>query len=283
MNAHDRIRCALHYIEQHLDEPASLAMLAEKSMYAPHHFHHVFRGLVGEGVAEYQRRLKMQRAANALLYSNRQIIDIALQAEYGSQEAFTRAFKRWCGYTPKFYRKCAPEHEFTSGEALMSTNHSLLKKHDLTVKVRTIPTIQVACMRYVGDYHDCGKVHEELCAWAGEQGLFESPPEFLGLCYDDPKMTPADKCRYDACMVIPESFAVVEGADKKEIAGGRYATVIHKRSYETLYIAYAALFGEWLPQSGEELQEAPSIQVYLNDIEETPVNELLTEIRIALL
>lgn len=283
MNAHDRIRCAQHYIEQHLDEPVSLALLAEKSMYAPHHFHHVFRGLVGEGVAEYQRRLKMQRAANALLYSNRQIIDIALQAEYSSQEAFTRAFKRWCGYTPKYYRKCAPEHEFISGETLMSTKHSLLKKHDLTVEVRTIPTIQVACMRYVGDYHGCGKVHEELCTWADKQGLFKNPPEFLGLCYDDPKMTPAEKCRYDACMVIPESFAVVEGADKREITGGRYATVTHKGSYETLYITYAALLGEWLPQSGEELQEAPSIQVYLNNIEETPTDELLTEIRIALL
>lgn len=282
MNAHDRIRCALHYIEQHLDEPVSLAMLAEKSMYAPHHFHHVFRGLVGEGVAEYQRRLKMQRAANALLYSNRQIIDIALQAEYGSQEAFTRAFKRWCGYTPKYYRKCSPEHEFISGETLMTTKHSLLKEHDLTVDVRNIPTIHVACLRYVGDYQGCGEVHEELCTWAGKQGLFENPPEFLGLCYDDPKTTPAEKCRYDACMVIPESFTVAKGADKKEIAGGRYATVTHKGSYETLYITYAALLGEWLPQSGEELQEAPSIQVYLNDIEKTPVDELLTEIRIAL-
>lgn len=282
MNAHDRIRCALHYIEQHLDGPISLAKLAEQSMYAPHHFHHVFRGLVGEGVAEYQRRLKLQRAANVLLYSNRQIIDIALQAGYGSQEAFTRAFKRWCGYTPKYYRKWSPEHQFISGETLMNTKHNSLEENNLTVRVRNLPTTHVACIRHIGDYKGCGEAYEKLCTWAGKHDLFKTPPQFLGLCYDDPKTTPVKKCRYDACIVIPESFTVTDGADKREIPGGRYVTVIHKGSYETLYITYAALLGEWLPQSGEELQEAPSIEVYLNTIDNTPVDELLTEIRIAL-
>ncbi|SIN71279.1 AraC family transcriptional regulator [Halodesulfovibrio marinisediminis] len=282
MNAHDRIRRALDYIEQHLDESISLAMLAEQSMYAPHHFHHVFRGIIGEGVAEYQRRLKLQRAASALLYSNRQIINIALQAGYNSQEAFTRAFKRWCGYTPKYYRKWAPKHELLSGEMLMNTKHSLLEKHNLTVEVRTLPTMHVASVRYTGDYNGCGQAHEELCVWADKHNLFNTPSQLLGLCYDDPKATPAEKCRYDACIVIPESLDITNGPEKREIAGGRYATIIHKGSYETLYITYAALFGEWLPQSGEELLETPSIQVYLNNIDDTPPDELRTEIRVAL-
>ncbi|WP_027361159.1 AraC family transcriptional regulator [Halodesulfovibrio aestuarii] len=282
MNAHDRIRRALRYIEQHLDESMSLAELAKQSMYAPHHFHHVFRGLIGEGVAEYQRRLKLQRAANALLYSNRQVIDIALQAGYGSQEAFTRAFKRCYGYTPKYYRKWSPEHEFLSGETLMNTKHNLLEKHNLIVNIRTLPTTHVACIRHTGNYNDCGNAHEKLWQWAEKHELFKTSPQFLGICYDDPKTTPVEKCRYDACMVIPESFRIMDGIDKQEIPEGRYASVTHKGPYETLYITYAALFGEWLPQSGEELQDAPSLQIYLNNIDETPAEELLTEIRIAL-
>ncbi|WP_430735117.1 AraC family transcriptional regulator [Halodesulfovibrio aestuarii] len=62
-----------------------------------------------------------------MFYSNRQLIDIALKAGYGSQEAFTRAFKRWCDYTPKYYRKWSPEHEFLSGETLMNAKHNLLE------------------------------------------------------------------------------------------------------------------------------------------------------------
>lgn len=282
MNAYDRIRRALQYIELHMDDTISLETLAAQSMYAPHHFHHVFRGAIGEGVAEYQRRLKMQRAASALLYTNKPIIDIALHAGYGSQEAFTRAFKRWCDYTPKHYRKYAPKHELISGEMLMNAEHSLLEEHAMKVEVRTVPATHVASLRHVGDYHDCGKAHEELCRWAGEQGLFQSEPQFLGIAYDDPKTTPVNKCRYDACIVISEKFKVTGEPEKKVITAGRYASIIHTGSYSKLYIAYAALLGEWLPQSGEELADAPSIQVYLNDYETKPEDELRTEIRIAL-
>ncbi|SHI53823.1 GyrI-like small molecule binding domain-containing protein [Halodesulfovibrio aestuarii] len=83
-------------------------------------------------------------------------------------------------------------------------------------------------------------------------------------------------------MVIPESFRIMDGIDKRVIPEGRYASVTHRGPYETLYITYSVLFGEWLPQSGEELQDAPSLQIYLNNIDETPAEELLTEIRIVL-
>ncbi|OBQ57538.1 AraC family transcriptional regulator [Halodesulfovibrio spirochaetisodalis] len=282
MNAHERIRRALRYMELHLDEPVSLAVLADISMYAPHHFHHVFRGLIGEGVAEYQRRLKMQRAAGSLLYSNRQIIDIALQAGYGSQEAFTRAFKRWSGFTPKHYRKWAPAHEYISGEMLMESKQSLLKEYNLTVEVKTFPEKHVASMRYTGDYHGCGVVHEQLGDWAAKHDLFTGEEEWLGLCYDDPKITPAEKCRYDACITVPDTYDVPEGAEKRVIEAGRYATILHKGSYSTLYLTYAALLGEWLPQSGEELTDAPCQQVYLKHDQDMPEEELLTEIRVEL-
>ena len=283
MNTQERIRLALHYIEQNLDEPLSLEEVAQQSMYAPHHFHHIFRGLIGEGVAEYQRRLKLQRAANALLYSNRQIIDIALQAGYGSQEAFTRAFKRWCGYTPYYYRKCSPKHELLSGEMLMNSPHSLLKENNLTVKIKTLPEMHVASIRHTGDYSRCGEAYDKLCQWADTQNLLNNQTQFLGICYDDPKITPKEKCRYDACIVVDASANVSGEANMQTIPEGRYATVVHKGSYETLYITYAALFGEWLPASGEELKEAPSIQFYLNTVENTPPDELRTELRIALM
>lgn len=283
MNTQERIRLALHYIEQHLDEQLSLEEVARQSMYAPHHFHHIFRGLIGEGVAEYQRRLKLQRAANSLLYSNRQIIDIALQAGYGSQEAFTRAFKRWSGYTPYYYRKCSPKHELLSGEMLMNSPHNLLKENNLTVEIKTLPEMHVASIRHTGDYSRCGEAYEKLCQWAEAQKILNNTSQFLGLCYDDPKITPKEKCRYDACVIIDNAVRTSGETIRQTIPEGRYATVIHKGSYETLHITYAALFGEWLPVSGEQVKESPSIQFYLNTMENTPPEELLTELRIALM
>ena len=63
-----------------------------------------------------------------------------------------------------------------------------------------------------------------------------------------------------------------------EIAGGEYATLMHKGPYETLGRAYQALLGGWLPQSGRELRDAPCFEAYLNSPQNTRPEELLTVI-----
>lgn len=165
----------------------------------------------------------------------------------------------------------------------MNSTHSLLKENNLTVKIKTLPEMHVASIRHTGDYSRCGEAYDMLCQWADTQNLLNNQTQFLGICYDDPKITPKEKCRYDACIVVDASANVSGEANMQTIPEGRYATVVHKGSYETLYITYAALFGEWLPASGEELKEAPSIQFYLNTVENTPPDELRTELRIALM
>lgn len=282
MNVHERIGRALRYLEEHIDETISLDELAKQSMYAPFHFHHLFKGLVGEGVAEYQRRLKMQRAASMLRHGKTPIIDIALQAGYGSQEAFTRAFKRWSSYTPKQYRTIRPKHNFVSGEQLMNAEHNLLKEYGLTVKIKEFEPITVACIRHTGPYTECGDAHNALCYWGGDRGLFNSTPQSYGIPYDEPATVPEDKYRYDACLAIPDDMKVDGNAEKKVIPGGRYACIIHKGHYRDLAITYRVLLGEWLPQSGEEIINNPPVQVYLNNIADTKDEDLLTEVRIAL-
>ena len=63
-----------------------------------------------------------------------------------------------------------------------------------------------------------------------------------------------------------------------EIAGGEYATLMHKGPYETLGRAYQALLGGWLPQSGRELRDAPCFEAYLHSPQNTRPEELLTVI-----
>ena len=59
----DRILRVLDAIHGDLDgnlDPAALAALAGFSL---HHFHRVFRGMVGESVMQYIRRHRLERAA----------------------------------------------------------------------------------------------------------------------------------------------------------------------------------------------------------------------------
>jgi AraC family transcriptional regulator len=65
-----------------------------------------------------------------------------------------------------------------------------------------------------------------------------------------------------------------------ELAGGEYATLMHKGPYEGLGRAYQALLGGWLPQSGRELRDAPCFEVYLNSPQTSRPEDLLTLIHV---
>ena len=66
-----------------------------------------FQELVGESPMEYLTRWRMQSAAQALRTTNEQVIDIAERYGYGSEAAFSRAFKRVMGDTPGKHRRGA--------------------------------------------------------------------------------------------------------------------------------------------------------------------------------
>jgi len=58
---------------------------------------------------------------------------------------------------------------------------------------------------------------------------------------------------------------------------------MHHGPYERLGETYAALFGQWLPANGREPGGAScSYEIYLNDPNSTPPEELLTEVCVPL-
>ena len=61
--------------------------------------------MVGEGVYEHVRRLRLERAAQRLKLQEQPVTDIAFEAGYESHEAFTRAFHAMFGKSPSEFRE----------------------------------------------------------------------------------------------------------------------------------------------------------------------------------
>ncbi|HEX7928150.1 MAG TPA: AraC family transcriptional regulator, partial [bacterium] len=79
-----RVRHAQQHLETRLDEsldPAALAAVAHLSL---HHFHRIFRAMVGETVMQHVRRLRLERAARQLRQGSPALLDLALEAGYES-------------------------------------------------------------------------------------------------------------------------------------------------------------------------------------------------------
>ncbi len=79
--------------------------IAEQAGFSKFHFHRIFRTAVGMSITEYVRMRRLANASTALLYTNKRILDIAFYYHFESQEAFTRAFKKYYHLPPGQYRR----------------------------------------------------------------------------------------------------------------------------------------------------------------------------------
>src|SRR5690242_7763197 len=87
------MRCILKvliYIEERFDEPLCLDEMAKIACISPYYFHRLFRAYTGETLAEYIKRLRMQRAEERLRYSDDAITEIALDVGYETPSAFAK-------------------------------------------------------------------------------------------------------------------------------------------------------------------------------------------------
>lgn len=289
-----RLLPVLVYIQQRLDDPLGLEELAALAHFSPFHFHRIFRGMVGESVQEHIRRLRLERAASHLKLTRRPVTDIAFDAGYESHEAFTRAFKAAFGISPSGFRTLRqPRRPVIAGRAPSGVHYredkplktfKAMKPNpkDETITIQRVPSRQVAFVRHTGPYAECGKAWDKLCAYLGKEGMLGANSVFIGLCHDDPEVTPPAKIRYDACATVDDKFKPEGEVGVQVIAGGDYAVTTHFGPYERLSQTYARILGQWLPRSGREAGDGPSYEVYQNDPNSTAPEDLVTGVYVAL-
>lgn len=263
-----------HHLRTHLDEaspPSTLARIAGMSTY---HFHRVFRGMFGESVAEHVRRLRLERAASRLRFSQDTILTVAVEAGYQSHEAFTRAFCAHFELTPSAWR-CTP-----SARVERAMHQPNLPVSPPCPELITLPTQWVVGIRSVGSYLDIPDAFHMLVGWA--QRTHRPIGPLRGLFLDDPEITPLDKLRAEACMEVNEPVEVSGELTSFSIPSGVYAMLVHQGPYTNLARTYLALIGQWLPTSGYQLAPEPVLERYLNSPMDTPPAQLLTQVCVRL-
>jgi len=99
------IKKVVSYIEEHLEEDLSLDRIAEALNYSKFYIARTFAEETGGTVYKYIQGRRLTLAAEKLVRTEESIIEIAYEAHYNSQQAFTLAFGRLYQCTPQSYRK----------------------------------------------------------------------------------------------------------------------------------------------------------------------------------
>lgn len=273
-----RILKVLIYIEDHIEEEISIEELSKVACHSPFHFHRIFHMVVGETVYKYLRRLRLEKAAMKLRYTEQSITIIAIDANYDTPSAFTRAFKQSIGHSPRNYRTLYKEVN------MMTKKIAELPKISPD-KIEKTEDLNLLFIRRLGKYTEsASQAWISMHAFIDENHLDRSKIRYFGVSHDDPRVTSEDKLRYDACILAPKNIQPKGEVGKQILKGGKYAIFTHNGSYDRLDETFDRIFLKWLPDSKESFDEIrPSFEEYFNiEFVKTDQNKLVTKIYIPL-
>src|SRR5437773_5413091 len=88
-----RIDRVIDYLRENLHRPVKLGELAHVACFSEFHFHRIFGAVSGETLNNFTNRLRLEKSARLLRYSDQSLTDIALDCGFSSSAAFSRAFR----------------------------------------------------------------------------------------------------------------------------------------------------------------------------------------------
>ncbi len=93
------------WLRDHLDEEIHTVDLAQMAGMSPSQLERRMKRIFKLGVAQYVRKMRIERAAYLLRSTDRSIAEIALACGYSEQSSLTRQFKSAVGCPPGKYRQ----------------------------------------------------------------------------------------------------------------------------------------------------------------------------------
>lgn len=118
------IQDIVDFIEDNMADDLSVIELSRRTGLSPWHFQRVFKSFVGDSLGNYLRLRRLTKAASYLKGTELGVLEIAIEVGFGSNEAFTRAFKANFGKGPREFRENRSSVQLATKPAL---SFSLLK------------------------------------------------------------------------------------------------------------------------------------------------------------
>jgi AraC family transcriptional regulator len=261
----ERIHQSIDYISEHLSEEISLERLSVVACFSPFHFHRIFSAFTGETPRDYIERLRLERAANLLCVTrSKTVSDMAYDCGFTAISSFSRAFKKHYGVSPSGFLQ---KHKDDFHSLNVPKNKRMPQKSAAelsSVQIKKLPAFHVAYIQTLEGYATgIPKAWNKLLPQMQLHNLLQTDSTLLGIPYDNPGVTPREKCRYRACITVPDKVIFTRGELKTfDLEEALYALYHFKGTREEISDAYAFFYGQWLIQSGYLPDEKPLLEFY---------------------
>lgn len=250
---------ALWVIERNLNRELALNELAKACDVSRYHLAHAFGSATGTSVMEYARGRRLTEAARALASGAPDILTVALEANYASHEAFSRAFRAQFGLSPEELRRKGSLDGIALVEAMRLPALEratleppeivpdgplqlvgLVERSSFATAPRTVPQQwQRFMMQHYSDIAD------------------KAPSIPLGIYtnFDDD-----GNFDFATAAEVTRFSEVSSPVTKISVPKQTYAVFQHRSHISTINQTYDAVWNDWLPFSDWKAADGPSLE-----------------------
>ncbi len=268
MDYFERIQTSIDFIEKNLQEQLDITEISAKAYFSAFHFQRLFQAITAFTVQQYIRNRRLAVAARLLRETTKNILEIAITFQYGSQEAFTRAFVNCFGITPAKYRK--EKIALNEQPKINFLDYKMNIKGDISMNRPEIVYLKKTLIighAYTTNLNN-DKYFEEIPEFYisfGRNKFYQQIPKKIA-----PNMSYGISSYFqnngEFSFIVGEAVqefgsALHNGFVNYEIPEGKYAEFKVRGNADLVQNTRRYIYGTWLPNSNYERKEGPDFEI----------------------
>jgi AraC family transcriptional regulator len=252
---------AVAYIESHLFAPMTVKSIADHAGFSPSRFSRGFTRLQGESVMAYVRGRRLEEALRRILNEpGVQIVDLAFDSGFDSQEAFTRAFARAFGHPPGRIRSLGTVRSMVRNKKTSGNEPQI---HERIEQVPELTLAGLAQRFSLAKSVEMPAFWERLEAFRGFEGQLDDAVYALPI-----KGHPEDgSFDYMVALRVDSRSSLPRELKRLALPGGTYVVFRHlahgkAHIYPQVLAARELILSRYLPASGHTLGPSLPFSIY---------------------
>ena len=251
---------ALWFIESHFRDDVDLDEIARIAGVSRFHLTRAFGQAMGRSIMRYVRGRRLTEAAHTLAQGAPDILAVAIEAGYGSHEAFTRAFREQFGVTPESVRLQRSLEQLALVEAIKMDEN--LKVDMGKPRIVNGKPLLIAGLNAHNGCHDNGA--QAPAQWQAFTPRIGHVPGQVGNAAYGVIYNVDEEGNHDyICGVEVKDFSKLPAdLDRLRVPPQTYAVFRHAGHVSDIRSSWNAVWSHGLSEAGYEAADAPAFERY---------------------
>jgi AraC family transcriptional regulator len=250
---------ALWFIETRSARELALDEIAEAAGVSRYHLARAFAAATGHSVIGYLRARRLTEAARSLLAGAPDILTVALDAGYGSHEAFTRAFRDQFGLTPELVRSQRTVENIALVEPIRMDTSNIVDLEPPRFENRKALLIAGLGARYA--FPKVEGIPAQWQRFAPHYG--HVPDQVEGAVYGvSHNFDDSGNFDYVAGVEVSSFDEIDPEFARVRIPAQKYVVFLHAGHISGIPGTHYTIWNKWLPDSGHEAADGISFEFY---------------------